>query len=291
MARVTHVKKAQQRYKTVPVIDPATGEQKVTPVLRKDGTPKMTRSKPNRPGRPIVMKVTVADKTQPLPPLKCEKCGKDIEIGTPYKHVSPKSGPYGGRQRNRHAACPGWKPSELTSSQHLSTIYAAQEAAEEALSAWGDEDGHEALQEIITTLAEGFREASESYGESADNIEEGFGHETSMSAELREKAEALESSADEVEQAADDIDEFDEDAAREEAEDEVEALDEEMITEAAIRGIDDVGEHGAAIEAAMTEAREAREQEVEQAFEEKRTTWADEQRTKAEEAIGTDSGV
>lgn len=33
MPRVTHVKRAQQRYATKPVIDPATGEQKVTPVM------------------------------------------------------------------------------------------------------------------------------------------------------------------------------------------------------------------------------------------------------------------
>src|SRR5438270_337793 len=115
MARVTHVKKAQQRYATVPVIDPETGQQKVTPVLRADGSQKMTRAKPHRPARPVFMKVTQADKTQPLPPLNCEACGKPIEIGTPYKHVTPKSGPYGGYQRNRHADCPTWKAWDLSS--------------------------------------------------------------------------------------------------------------------------------------------------------------------------------
>lgn len=33
MARITHVKAAQQRYAMVPVIDPDTGEQKKTPVM------------------------------------------------------------------------------------------------------------------------------------------------------------------------------------------------------------------------------------------------------------------
>lgn len=33
MARIAHVKAARQRYATVPVIDPETGEQKQTPVM------------------------------------------------------------------------------------------------------------------------------------------------------------------------------------------------------------------------------------------------------------------
>ena len=47
MARVTHVKKAQQRYATVPVIDPETGEPKRTPVMKKVDreTGEITRSR------------------------------------------------------------------------------------------------------------------------------------------------------------------------------------------------------------------------------------------------------
>lgn len=132
MARVTYVKKAQQRYEMVPVIDPETGQQKVTPVMGRNGEQKTSKR------GPVFMRVTEADKSKPLPNLKCEKCGIEIKPG------------------------------------------------------------------------------GEVYRESAQNMEDGFGHETYQSAELNEKADALESAADEIESAALDLEEFDEDAARQE---------------------------------------------------------------------------
>jgi hypothetical protein len=262
VARVTHVKRAQQRYETKPVIDPETGQQKIIALTKKDGSPKTTKK-----GRPVVVRATEADKTRPLPMPKCEKCGKVIEVGTPYKWVKPKSGPYGGRQRNRCAGCPSWKPSELTGSAALSTLYGAQEAAEDALAAWDPEDGVDALAEILTTLAEGVREAAEVYEESANNMEDGFGHETYQSAELREKAEELNGQADTVESAADDLEEFDEDAAKTEVEDEVDRDDyvSEGLTEEEIDAL-----HEAAIE---------------EALDEKRTEWGNEQTSTVEDAL------
>lgn len=51
MAKVIKVKSARQRYGTVPVIDPATGKQKVTPVMKSDGSQKLTKA--GRPPRRV----------------------------------------------------------------------------------------------------------------------------------------------------------------------------------------------------------------------------------------------
>lgn len=138
-------------------------------------------------------------------PLRCEACGNPIEIGMSYKWVAPRAHRGAtGHKRNRHVNCPAWKQSELTSSQHLATIYAAQEGAEDALASVTidtveDAEGVlETLREIAGDFADQVREASQSYEESAQNIEDGFGHETYQSEELREKSESIEGWADEA---------------------------------------------------------------------------------------------
>jgi hypothetical protein len=86
MPRLTTVKKAQQRFRTVPVIDPETGEQKVVPVMRRNGEPKT-----NKAGRAIVRRLTVEDKTQPLPNRRCSKCGTEIAVGDSYRWWSNRA--------------------------------------------------------------------------------------------------------------------------------------------------------------------------------------------------------
>lgn len=190
MARVTYVKKAQQRYVQVPVIDPVTREQKQTPVLRRDGTQKTTKH-----GRPVFMRVTVDDKTKPLPNLTCEVCGKEIEPGSPYKHVTPKSGPYGGRKRVRCAACPTWRQWDL--SQSLSARVAQIE--HDFRQAIEGVETKEDVESALNDAAEAIREIAEEKREGAQNIEDGFGHPTSMSEELTDVADQLDSWADDVE--------------------------------------------------------------------------------------------
>lgn len=131
--------------------------------------------------------------------LRCDSCGQPIEIGMGYKWVAPRAHRAArGHKRNRHLTCPSWRPSELTSSPHLATIYAAQEAAEDeidalAVESFEDTDSlEEALQDIANSFGEAITEAAESYGESATNIEDGFGHSTYQSEELQEKADAVE---------------------------------------------------------------------------------------------------
>lgn len=200
MARVTHVKKAQQRYATVPVLDENGNPVKIA-LTNKDGSPKMTRAKGGRAARPVFITKTVADKTKPLPPLRCDFHGCDIDEGkilpgSAYKWIAPKSGPYGGRRLNRHAEHPTWQVWEYSNS--LSARIAQIQANAKF------PDGAESVEDVQSALeavAEEIRSLAEEKNEAADSLEEGFGHETYQSQEIREVAEQLESWADEVEQA------------------------------------------------------------------------------------------
>ena len=195
MARITHVKRTQQRYKTVPVIDPETGEPKRTPVMRKDGTQKKTRDKHGRPGRPVFMTVTVADKTQPLPLYTCDACREPIEIGTPMKHISPKSGPYGGRKLTRHESCPTWQVWEYSSSWSARIAQATHGFSVD------NAETPEEVQEALDDVAGAIRELAEESRETASNIEDGFGHATQQSEDAEARADDLDGWADEIEQA------------------------------------------------------------------------------------------
>jgi hypothetical protein len=191
MARIHFVKKAQQRYQMVPETD-RQGNRVSTPLKRRDGSPKVTKT-----GRPIVRRQTIADKSQPLPPRRCERCSKEIAVGTPYKWVAPKSGPYGGYKRYRCDECPSWKPSELSSAK-TAPIMAAMEDLDFTGCVTKDD-----FVSQLEALADTVQEVADSYIESADNMEEGFGHSTSPSDELRQKGEDLESAADDLRNALD----------------------------------------------------------------------------------------
>ena len=67
MARVTHVKKAQQRYETKPVLD-ADGNPVKIALTKADGSPKMTSAKGGkRTPRPVFITKTAPDKSKPKP--------------------------------------------------------------------------------------------------------------------------------------------------------------------------------------------------------------------------------
>jgi len=147
-------------------------------------------------------------------PRRCTSCGKAINPGDSYKWFANRVGRMS--MRKDYCADCTIRPSAMTTSPHLQTIYAGQENAEDALGKLGDEASLSDIAEAVRGYAEALREASESYGESADNIEDGFGHETYQSAEIREKSEACESAADTVESMADDIESMDDPDADEE---------------------------------------------------------------------------
>ena len=207
MARITHVKSARQRFATVPVIDPATGEQKTTPVMltrkvrQENGEYTETKvQKKTKHGRPVFMKVTESDKNQPLPNYTCETCGGEIKVGDPYKHVTPKSGPYGGRTRRRCASCPTWEAWDLSNALWArieQVISPAQTAVEDAKA----EHDADAVRSALEEAAQGIRDLAEEKTEAAQNMEDGFGHETEQSMELADQGGELEQWADEIESA------------------------------------------------------------------------------------------
>lgn len=194
---------------------------------------------------------------------RCEKCGTDLPAGSSYKWIKPRSHRGAkGYKRKRCVACPNWRPSETTSSPALGILHAAQEAASDALDARSGEDGLDAAQTILTDLAEGVREAAAQYEESASNMEDGFGGETSISAEIREKGETLDPQADDIEN-SDLPDDFDEDAAKT-----------QVVEEAGVEDLDP-----------ETYDWDEDPEDLTAAFEQAREEWADEVRDAIQSAL------
>lgn len=202
MARITYVKKAQQRYEMVVKRD-TEGKPVRVPVMKrvKDReTGEVTEvQKTTKKGRPVFRTLSVVDKTKPKKNHHCDagpKCKHDnseIEVGSPYKWIAPKSGPYGGIKRFRHGDCPDWQIWEYSSNKRAD-IWRAQHEAD----IFGC-DSKDDVEQAVHDFAETVREVAGQYGESADNIVDGFGHETSTSEDLRSQQEALEGWADELE--------------------------------------------------------------------------------------------
>jgi hypothetical protein len=129
----------------------------------------------------------------------CDSCHKPIEVGQPYKHISPKSGPYGGRTLNRHGHCPDWNVWDYSSSLSARIAQIQHDGWQtfDATTFESTDDVTSALSEV----AEEIRSLAEEKRESAGNIEDGFGHATSASDELNEQADTLDGWADDVENA------------------------------------------------------------------------------------------
>jgi hypothetical protein len=198
MPKITHVKSARQRFETVPVLD-EDGRPKVTPVMRRDGSPRLTKT-----GRPVSMAVTVADRGRPLPNLRCdfpgcEVDGGEILPGTPYKHISPRSGPYGGRQLSRHEEHPNWSVWDYSSSR---SAQVAREQAEmhSLIDSW-DGEGFDDLRQSLVDLAQGQADEQE---EALSNMPEAL----QDGSQAQEYLEALEEWVSEIEACDEPEDEF-----------------------------------------------------------------------------------
>jgi len=133
---------------------------------------------------------------------KCGKCGKGIDKGERYHKAYPYYGPKDGIVRCTGCGHP--RPSEITSSDKLSRIYAVQEQLDD----WTGEasvDGLEDLRSQIEEARSELEEVSSEYNESADNMEEYFSGSSQVD-EIREKADEVESwsqQLDDVESAID----------------------------------------------------------------------------------------
>lgn len=133
---------------------------------------------------------------------QCGRCGKTIAKGDSYYWWKTKTGPASGFKSTR---CLEHKPrpSEITSNQYQSMILAAQEDWEDSVrttTGMAIEDVEDAAREV-STVAEDIAQTLE---DNADNIENGFGHATYQSDELRERADMWRSYAEELESAISD---------------------------------------------------------------------------------------
>lgn len=140
---------------------------------------------------------------------QCGKCGKDLNPGDAYRWWKFR---YGGRRvRCMDEGCAP-RPSDLTQSPFLAALYDAQDTLEECANAGGPEATGAALHEAADQL----REVAEIRTEAADNMEDGFGHETEQSTQLREEGESVEYWADEVEDLASELDAWEDEDIEEE---------------------------------------------------------------------------
>jgi hypothetical protein len=133
-------------------------------------------------------------KKGPFKELRCSTCGQPIEVGKPYKWFKMKT-TYGGIKKSYHPDCE--IPASHRTTSRMGAIYDAQTQLGNDLAQAEDFDS---IREVLEAFAQEVRQVAEEYGESADNMESGFGHETYQSQELRERSEALEGWADEIEQ-------------------------------------------------------------------------------------------
>lgn len=129
------------------------------------------------------------------PLLTCDTCSRSIEVGSSYKHMSIKTGPYSSRQLVRCAICPDWQIWEYSTS----TSARLAEIAHNVRLAASDAEDKEYVESALSDAAEAVREIANEKREAAQNIEDGFGHSTSQSDELNELADNLDSWADEIE--------------------------------------------------------------------------------------------
>lgn len=129
----------------------------------------------------------------------CQKCGRRIEVGETYREVRMKR-QRGGVTWRRCSTCPRWKPSELTTSEFLATLYAAQEDEPAVNIDPEDRDATLAdLEALRDHYADAARQAAQVRIEAADAMEDGFGHETETSQALRDTGDEVDGIADEIE--------------------------------------------------------------------------------------------
>lgn len=137
------------------------------------------------------------------PAGSCGRCRVEIQPGMGYYWIAFFRGP-------KHVRCEKpecrFRKSETVQSK-LSAVYAAQEAAEEALKAWDRKD-HEALQEIVTSCGDTVREVYDEYEDAANE-------HPNLASQTEEVRSSLDSIASNLESFS--VDEWDEDAETQEA--------------------------------------------------------------------------
>ena len=118
----------------------------------------------------------------------CDRCATEIPVGSPYKHISIKTGPRSSRTLIRCSLCPVWHVWEYSNAASARTAQIVHEAE----TALADVTTADDVSDVLQTAADAARELAEEKRESASNIEDGFGHSTTQSEELTDLADQLE---------------------------------------------------------------------------------------------------
>lgn len=132
-----------------------------------------------------------------LPLRTCENCNKEIAVGSSYKHISIKTGPRSSMRRYRCDDCADWQVWEYSSS--LSALIA--EIDFNARNAIASADDQAEATDVLAETAGAIRELADQKRDSAQAIEDGFGHSTQQSEELASQADDLDAWADDLETA------------------------------------------------------------------------------------------
>lgn len=130
--------------------------------------------------------------------LTCGKCRTKIEPGMPYQWWANRLP--GSRSGSKSVRCMNCTPTaaEMTPGRR-GELMRIQDDAERQISEW-EGDNYDDLEAIANSIAEEIRGLGEELRESAQNIEDGFGHATYQSEELEQRADDIDSQADEIEQ-------------------------------------------------------------------------------------------
>lgn len=139
------------------------------------------------------MKVHVVEKARPSKRTrKCRTCGHEIQVGEKYRYFKKR---YGGFSYYCAQHTP--RPSEMTTGKAAQLLSIGEDLEDAIADATCPADVRQALEDAQQAA----QELAEEYEESASNMEDGLGHETSMSEELRSKGEEIAEWADELEKA------------------------------------------------------------------------------------------
>jgi len=141
---------------------------------------------------------------------RCQKCGKEIAVGDPYKHASPRAGPWARGRKLVHCHDCAFRPSELMT-RKMAGVYAAIESYEDDMA--GNHHDAQGFGEALTEAASAIREVAEEYMTGASNIEEGFGHSTSQSDEMQSNGDQLLEWCDQIEEKGNELERLAEELA------------------------------------------------------------------------------
>lgn len=141
-----------------------------------------------------------------LPQHSCFRCEKPIEPGQSYKwYKADRSS----QQISWHSDCQPPSRGEMESNPKRATAYFAVDGLDDEVAKWSSDDVGDLISAVETAVGQ-LEEAQGMWEESADNIEDGFGHETSASEQQREYASLVEDAARSLDDAKGDLLTYDE---------------------------------------------------------------------------------